>query len=437
MSDNFSIIIKNGSCYIDGKLKKTDIGLSGGKIKKIGKIELNSSKVYDATDKIVLPGIIDTQVHFREPGSTDAEDLESGSRAAVLGGVTSLFEMPNTNPPTANLIEFDKKLKAAKNRMHSNYAFYFGATPDNTDQLADLKNVEGCCGVKLFAGSSTGNLLVDKEADIEKVISSSDRIVSIHSEDEDIIKLRKKFIKKGDVHSHPEWRNVECAISSTRRVVKIAERYNKKIHVLHVTTKEEVDFLAMHKKNVTFETTPQHLTLYAPDCYDKLGTYAQMNPPLRTKEHYDRLWVAIKNNIVDVLGSDHAPHLKINKDKVYPDTPSGMPGVQTIFPVMIDHVNNGKLSLQQLINLMCENPCRIFGIQNKGYIKEGYDADLTIADMNKEVVIKNEMIASKCGWTPFNNYKVKGFPVGTIVNGNLVMADGKVVLESKGQPLKF
>ena len=437
MSDNFSLIIKNGSCYISGKLTKIDIGLSGGKIKKIGKIELNSSKVYDATDKVILPGIIDTQVHFREPGSTDAEDLESGSRAAVLGGVTSLFEMPNTNPPTANLVEFDKKLKAAKNRMHSNYAFYFGATPDNTDQLADLKNVEGCCGVKLFAGSSTGNLLVDKEADIEKVISSSNRIVSIHSEDEDIIKLRKKFIKKGDVHSHPEWRNVECAMSSTRRVVKIAERYNKKIHVLHVTTKDEVDFLAMHKKNVTFETTPQHLTLYAPDCYDKLGTYAQMNPPLRTKEHYDRLWLAIKNNIVDVLGSDHAPHLKENKNKVYPETPSGMPGVQTIFPVMLDHVNSGKLSLEQLINLMCENPCRIFGIKNKGYIKEGFDADLTIADMNKEVVIKDEMIASKCGWTPFNNYKVKGFPVGTIVNGNLVMSDGKVVLESKGQPLKF
>ena len=437
MSDNNSLIIKNGSCYINGKLENTDITLSGGKIKSIGKANLNNHKVYDAKNKIVLPGIIDTQVHFREPGSTDAEVLESGSRAAVLGGVTSLFEMPNTNPPTANLVEFEKKLKAAKNRMHSNYAFYFGATPSNTDQLAQLKNVEGCCGVKLFAGSSTGNLLVDKEADIEKVISSSDRVVSIHSEDEDIIKLRKKFIRKGDVHSHHEWRNVECAISSTRRVVKIAERYNKKIHVLHVTTKDEVDFLAMHKKNVTFETTPQHLTLYAPDCYDKLGTYAQMNPPLRGKEHYDRLWTAIKNNIVDVLGSDHAPHLKANKDKEYPDSPSGMPGVQTIFPVMIDHVNNGKLTLNQLINLMCENPCRIFGIKNKGFIKEGFDADLTIVDMKKEVIIKDEMIASKCGWTPFNNYKVKGFPVGTIVNGILVMSDGKILVESKGKPLSF
>ena len=437
MSENFSLIIKNGSCYIDGKLTQTDVGLLDNKIKKIGKIELNSSKVFDATGKVVLPGIIDTQTHFREPGSTDTEDLESGSRAAVLGGITSLFEMPNTNPPTSNLLEFDKKLQLAKNRMHSNYAFYFGATPDNIEQLSKLKDVEGCCGVKLFAGSSTGKLLVDKEADIEKVISNSDRIVSIHSEDEEILNLRKKFIKKNNVHSHPEWRNVEVAISSTRRVVKIAERYNKKIHVLHVTTKEEVDFLAMHKKNVTFEITPQHLTLFAPDCYNELGTYAQMNPPLRTKEHYDRLWVAIKNNIADVLGSDHAPHSKENKDKEYPNTPSGMPGVQTIFPVMLDHVNNGKLTLEQLIKLMCENPCRIFGIKNKGYIKEGYDADLTIADMNKEVTINNEMIASKCGWTPFNNYKVKGFPVGTIVNGVLVMSEGKIIEESKGKPLKF
>ena len=437
MSDNFNLIIKNGSCYINGKLEQTDIAINNGKIEKIGKLSLNSAKVFDATDKIVLPGIIDTQVHFREPGSTDREDLESGSRAAVLGGVTSVFEMPNTNPPTSNLIEFNKKLDLAKNRMHCNYAFYFGATPENVDQLAKLKGLEGCCGVKLFAGSSTGKLLVDKEKDIEKVISNSDRIVSIHSEDEEILNLRKKFIKEGDVHSHPEWRNAECAMSSTRRVVKIAERYNKQIHVLHVTTKEEVDFLAMHKKNVTFEITPQHLTLYAPDCYDKLGSFAQMNPPIRKKEHYDRLWVAVKNSVVDVLGSDHAPHSKEDKNKKYPASPSGMPGVQTILPIMLDHINNEKLSLDQLVKLMCENPCKIFGIKRKGYLKEGYDADLTIVDMNKSVTIKNEMIASKCGWTPFDNYKVKGFPVATIVNGSIVMKDGKVVAESLGKPLEF
>ena len=436
MSDNNSLIIKNGTCYIDGKLVNTDITVSGGKIKSIGKADLNNHKVYDAENKIVLPGIIDTQVHFREPGSTDAEDLESGSRAAVLGGVTSLFEMPNTNPPTANLVEFEKKLKAAKNRMHSNYAFYFGATPSNTDQLAQLKNVEGCCGVKLFAGSSTGNLLVDKEADIEKVISSSDRVVSIHSEDEDIIKLRKKFIRKGDVHSHHEWRNVECAMSSTRRVVKIAERYNKKIHVLHVTTKDEVDFLAMHKKNVTFETTPQHLTLYAPDCYDKLGTYAQMNPPLRTKDHYDRLWTAIKNNIVDVLGSDHAPHTKKNKQKEYPNSPSGMPGVQTIFPVMLNHVNNKKLSLNRFVQLTSANPARLFGIKNKGFIEVGNDADFTVIDLNKERVIENNWIASKCGWTPYNGMKIKGWPIMTVIRGNIVMREDELS-DPIGQPMQF
>ena len=437
MSENYSLIIKNGSCYVNGKLEKTDIALIDNKIKKIGKVEVNNNKVFDASNKLVLPGIIDTQTHFREPGSTDREDLESGSRAAVLGGVTSVFEMPNTNPPTSNLVEFDKKLNLAKNRMHCNYAFYFGATPENADQLSKLKDLKGCCGVKLFAGSSTGQLLVDKEDDIEKVISQSDRVVSIHSEDEEILNLRKKFIKEGDVHSHPEWRNTECAISSTRRVVKIAERYNKQIHVLHVTTKEEVDFLAMHKKNVTFEITPQHLTLYAPDCYNKLGAFAQMNPPIRTKEHYDRLWVAVKNSIVDVLGSDHAPHSKEDKKKKYPASPSGMPGVQTILPVMLNHINNEKLSLEQLIKLMCENPCKIFGIKNKGYIKEDFDADLTIVDMNKEQIIKDEMIASKCGWTPFNNFTVKGFPIATIVNGKIVMSDGKVNIEGSGQPLDF
>ena len=437
MSENYSLIVKNGSCYVNGKLEKTDIALADNKIKKIGKMEANNIKVFDASDKLVIPGIIDTQTHFREPGSTDREDLESGSRAAVLGGVTSVFEMPNTNPPTSNLVEFDKKLNLAKNRMHCNYAFYFGATPENVKQLSKLKGLKGCCGVKLFAGSSTGKLLVDKESDIEKVISQSDRIVSIHSEDEEILKLRKKFIKAGDVHSHSEWRNAECAISSTRRVVKIAERYDKKIHVLHVTTKEEVDFLAMHKKNVTFEITPQHLTLYAPDCYDKLGTFAQMNPPIRKKEHYDRLWTAVKNSVVDVLGSDHAPHSKEDKKKKYPASPSGMPGVQTILPIMLNHINNEKLSLEQLIKLMCENPCKIFGIKNKGYIKEGFDADLTIVDINKEQTIKDEMMASKCGWTPFNNFTVKGFPVATIINGKIVMSDGKVNIEGSGQPLDF
>jgi len=437
MSDNYSLIIKNGSCYIGGKFQNTDVALSGNKIKKIGKISLNNAKVIDASGKVVLPGVIDTQVHFREPGANDAENLESGSRAAVVGGVTSVFEMPNTNPPTSTFKEFNNKLSAAKNRMFCNYAFYFGATPDNMKELASVNTLEGCCGVKLFAGSSTGNLLVSKEKDIEKVISNSSKIISVHSEDENILLSRKKFIKEGDVSSHPVWRNEECALESTKRVVGIAEKYKKKIHILHITTKQEIDFFSKKRDNVTFEITPQHLTLFAPDCYEKLKTFSQMNPPIRTKDHHDKLWEAVKNSLVSTIGSDHAPHTKEEKNKKYPLSPSGMPGVQTLLPVMLDHVNKGKLKIEQLIKLVCENPCDLFGIKNKGYIKENYDADLTIVDMNKEVVIKDSWIESKCGWTPFNNYKVKGFPVATIVNGEIVMENNKILSNAKGKPLNF
>ena len=431
------LIIKNGNCYIDKDLKDHDIGVNDGKIIKIGKVGNEAKEIINAKDLTVLPGCIDTQTHFREPGSTDTEDLHSGSRAAVAGGITGVFEMPNTNPPTSNKAEFQRKLDLAKNRMYCNYAFYFGATADNADDLASLKHLEGCCGIKLFAGSSTGNLLVAKEDDIDKVFQNSSKVVAVHSEDEEILNFNKKLIKEGDVHSHPVWRSTECAISSTRRIVKIAERYNKKAHILHVTTKEEVDFLSQHKGNITFEITPQHLTLFAPDCYDKLGTYAQMNPPLRDKTHYDRLWYGVSNNFNDTIGSDHAPHLKVNKDKSYPNSPSGMPGVQTLMPVMLNHVNDAKLSLEQLINFVCENPVKIFGIKNKGFIREGYDADFTIVDMNKKILIENKNIESKCGWTPFNGFKFKGSPVMTIINGNVKMRDGKILGEPEGKPLVF
>jgi dihydroorotase len=431
------LIIKNGSCYIDKDLKDQDIAIKDGKIIKIGKIEIESKEIFDAKGLIVLPGCIDTQTHFREPGSTDTEDLHSGSRAAIIGGITSVFEMPNTNPSTSNKIEFQKKLDLAKNRMFCNYAFYFGATPDNAIELADLNGLEGCCGIKLFAGSSTGNLLVQHEADIEKVFKSSSKIVSVHSEDEEILNMRKKLIKEGDVHTHPLWRSDECAISSTRRIVRIAERYKKKTHILHVTTKQEIDFLSQHKGNITFEITPQHLTMYAPDCYDKLGTYAQMNPPIRDKSHYDRLWYAVKNNLNDTIGSDHAPHLKENKEKSYPNSPSGMPGVQTLLPVMLNHVNDKKLSLEQLMNSICENPVKIFGIKNKGFIKEGFDADFTIVDINKKILIKNENIESKCGWSPFDGVEFKGTPVSTIIAGKIKMKDGKILGNPKGKPLSF
>ncbi len=432
------LIIKNGTIYIDGKLQKMDIGISKGKISKIGNFtNENSRDVFDAQNLIVLPGCMDTQVHFREPGSTDAEDLHSGSKAAIVGGITGVFEMPNTNPPTSNKKEFQNKLDLAKNRMFCNYAFYFGATPDNHKDLADLKNLEGCCGVKLFAGSSTGTLLVDKEKDIEKVFENTSKIVSVHSEDEEILNLRKKLREKGNVLTHSVWRNEESAISSTRKIVKIAKRLNKKAHILHITTKEEVDFLSQNKGNITFEITPQHLTLTSPECYEKLGTFAQMNPPIRDKSHYDRLWYAVRNNYNDTIGSDHAPHLKKNKQKEYPDSPSGMPGVQTLLPVMLNHVNEGRLKLSQLVNLLCENPTNIFGIQSKGFIKKDFDADFTVIDLKKIIEIKNEKIESKCGWSPFDGFKFKGTPVSTIISGQIKMKNGKLLGDPSGKPMLF
>ena len=431
------LIVRNGTCFIDGNLSKYDIGVQNGKITHIGDLtKEQSSNTINADGKIVFPGLMDTQVHFREPGSVDAEDLQSGSRAAIVGGITSVFEMPNTNPPTTNFEEFQKKINIGK-RMYCNHAFYFGATAENYEILEKLKNLEGCCGIKLFAGSSTGNLLVDKEEDIEKVFKYASKVVAVHSEDEEILKLRKKLILKGDVKTHPVWRNEEVAISSTRKIVKIAKRLNKKAHILHVTTKDEVDFLSQNKGNITFEITPQHLTMYAPDCYDKLGSYAQMNPPIRDKSHYDRLWYAIRNDYNDTIGSDHAPHLKINKEKEYPDSPSGMPGVQTILPVMLYHMNDGKSKLNQIVKFLCENPVKIFGIKNKGYIKKDFDADFTIVDLNKVIEIKNENIESKCGWSPFDGYKFKGTPIYTIIAGEIKMQDGKIIGEPTGKPLSF
>ena len=430
------LIIKNGECYINGNLEKKDIGILNNKIVEIGDLNEKSKEIFDVKGLTVLPGCIDTQVHFREPGSTDTEDLNSGSKAAVMGGITSVFEMPNTKPPTTNFEEFEKKINIAK-KMYCNHAFFFGATAENYSTLEKLKDLKGCCGIKLFAGSSTGNLLVDKEKDIEKVFEYASKVVAVHSEDEEILKMRKKLIEKGNVKTHPVWRNEEVAMSSTRRIVKIAKRFNKKAHVLHITTKEEIDFLSQNKGNITFEITPQHLTFYAPDCYDKIGTYAQMNPPIRNKTHQDRLWYAIKNNYNDTIGSDHAPHLKVNKDKPYPDSPSGMPGVQTLLPVMLNHINNGKLKLEQLMKFICENPVKIFGIKNKGYIKKDFDADLTIVDLNRKITIDNKDMQSKCKWTPYHGETFKGCAVATIINGKIKMLNGKILGEPEGLPLDF
>ena len=438
MSNKYTLIIKNAECYVDGSLISTDIAIKGNVISKISKnIVETSDQILDAKGLTVFPGMIDTQVHFREPGDPNKETLESGSKAAVLGGVTSVFEMPNTSPPTDSPERFQDKLDRAKGRMYSNYAFYYGATENNSSSLEVTKDLEGCCGIKMFIGSSTGNLLVKDDKYIEQVIKNAPRIVSIHSEDENLLNARKDKIINGDVRYHYVWRNVETAMTSTIKVAKFAKSLNKRIHVLHVSTKDEIDFLRDYKDIVSVETTPNHLSLFAPDCYDEKGTFVQMNPPVREKQHMEGIWKGVLDGTVDVIGSDHAPHTKEQKMQAYPASPSGMPGVQTIFLLMLKHFREGKIKLEKVISLLSENPCKLFGIKQRGYIKEGYFADLTIMNMNKEFTITNDWIASNCKWTPYDGWKVMATLHGTIVNGNVCVWDEQLVEEKFGKPLLF
>ena len=309
--------------------------------------------------------------------------------------------MPNTKPPTTSAEALAAKVAAATHRMHCDFAFFVGATRDNVDDLAELELQPGAAGIKVFMGSSTGDLLVDDEETLARILAASRRRAAFHSEDEARLKQRMKLQREGDPSSHSEWRDVGAALASTERLLRVAAAAGKRVHVLHVSTGEEMALLALHKDIASVEVTPQHLTLATPEAYEILGTRAQMNPPLRDREHQQRLWWGLEQGVVDVLGSDHAPHTLEEKSKSYPATPSGMPGVQTLVPVMLDHVNAGRLSLARFVDLTSAGPQRIFGIAGKGRIAVGYDADLTIVDLKAERVIDNEWIGSKCGWTPF------------------------------------
>jgi len=434
-----SLLLKNGQVYYKDELQNLDILIEDNHIKKVEKnISDDASEVKDCTGLTIFPGFIDTHVHFREPGHPKKETLESGSRAAVLGGITGIFEMPNTSPITDNKEMIEDKLSRAKDNMHCNYAFYFGATNENSDKLDFLKGFDGCCGVKMFVGSSTGDLLVKDDFYIEQVIKNSPRIVSIHSEDEDMLVARKNIIEEGNVKSHYKWRSVECAVSSTKKLIAFANKHKKNIHILHITTKDEVDYVRENKPEfVTLETTPQHLTLYAPDIYNQLNTFAQINPPIRTKDHRDGIWKGVDEDLISIIGSDHSPHTKEEKKQPYPKSPSGMPGTQTIGLIMTDYFLKGKISLKKLVDLLCINPCKIFGIKNRGALKTGNIADLTIYKLNEKFTIKDEWIESKCGWTPFNGTSVDVTPYGTIINGKTTVWNQELIEKGFGKPYSF
>lgn len=433
---SYDLILENGTVWTVGGPIKTSVGVTGGRIAGIG-VDGDAGETIDCTGLDVLPGVIDSQVHFREPGLEAKEDLESGSRAAVLGGVTAVFEMPNTKPNTDSAEAVHDKLARAKDRMWCDHAFYVGATAANAEKLGVLEQIPGTAGVKIFMGASTGDLLVAEDENLARVLRSGKRRVAIHAEDEARMIARQGERIEGDPSSHPVWRDDESALLATRRILKIARETGRKIHILHITTPDELALIAQNKDIATCEVTPQHLTLAGEDAYPRLGTHAQMNPPIRSAAHRDGLWRYLRMGVPDVLGSDHAPHTIEEKARPYPASPSGMPGVQTLLPLMLNHVAEGRLTLQHLIELTSAGPQRVFGLRNKGRIALGYDADFTLVDLKARWTIEQSWLASRCGWSPFTGDQITGKPVGTIIRGNRVMWEGSLADAAVGAPIRF
>ncbi|WP_404336226.1 dihydroorotase [Sphingomonas sp. MMS12-HWE2-04] len=433
---NVDLKLTGGRVHLPGGPAEVDVGVTDGKVIAIGSVG-DAGRTIDCTGLDVLPGVIDSQVHFREPGLEAKEDLESGSRAAVLGGVTAVFEMPNTKPNTDSAEAIADKLARARDRMWCDHAFYVGATNNNAEHLAELERLPGTAGVKIFMGASTGDLLVSDDANLARVLASGHRRVAIHAEDEFRMQERLGERIAGDPASHPVWRDDESAILATRRILGLARAAKRRIHVLHVTTPAELELLGRNKDIATCEVTPQHLTLAGEDAYPRLGSFAQMNPPIRSGAHRDGLWEWLRQGVPDVLGSDHAPHTRAEKAKPYPDSPSGMPGVQTLLPLMLNHVAEGRLTLQRLIDLTSAGPQRIFGLVGKGRIAVGYDADFSVVDLKARWTIEESWLASRCGWSPFTGMTLTGKPVGTIIRGSQVMWEAELAPAAIGVPLRF
>ncbi len=435
----YNLCLKNGLVMINDELLRTNVYIQEGKIVLISDKSFESEKILDCTGLHVLPGVIDSQVHFREPGLEGKETLESGMLSAAAGGVTGIFEMPNTNPLTITPETIADKLSRAARGAWTDYAFYLGGTQRTSSNLSEWENLLGVCGIKIFMGASTGDLMTATDEEVEAVVSNGSRVIAVHAEDQMIMMENMKTIlgNSNDVAKHCEWRSPESCLSATKRVVNLAKKHNRRVHILHITTQEEMTFLAKNKDTASVELLANHLTLHAPDCYDMLGTLAQQNPPIREKKHQDALWRALNDGVVDIIASDHAPHTLDEKAMEYPGSPSGTPGVQTLVPIMLNHVNNNKLSLQKLVQLWSYGPERIHKIKDKGRIAVGYDADFTIVDMKKDNIIQNSDQKSKSGWTPYDGMKVKGWPIHTIIRGNCVMREDEILDSPIGEVIKF
>jgi dihydroorotase len=437
MALSFDCILTNGAVVNHDGVGERDIGIREGRIAAMGALGgAAAGERIDCRGLHILPGVIDTQVHFREPGLLHKEDLETGSRGAVLGGVTAVFEMPNTDPLTTSAGALADKLARARGRMHCDFAFWVGGTHDNVADIPDLERLPGAAGIKVFMGSSTGRLLVADDEGVLAILKQTRRRAAFHSEDEARLNERKPLRVAGDPSSHPVWRDEIAALRSTERLIRLAREARAQVHVLHISTAKEMDFLANAKDVASCEATPHHLTLGAED-YSRLGTKMQMNPPVRGRDHRDAIWRGLDQGVVDVLGSDHAPHTIEEKARPYPESPSGMTGVQTLAPVMLDHVNAGRLSLERFVDLTSAGPQRLFGIVGKGRIAAGYDADFTIVDLKRRETIRDSWIASRSRWTPYDGKTVTGWPVGTFIRGRRVMWEGELTAPSTGEAVRF
>ncbi len=437
MPFNAEVILKGATVVNHDGTGQRDIAISNGRIAGIGHFSATqAAEIIDCTGLHILPGVTDSQVHLREPGAEHKEDLETGGRAAVMGGVTSVFEMPNTNPLTVTEEALADKVRRARNRMYCDFAFFMGGTRENAHLLGELERLPGCAGTKVFMGSSTGSLLVEDDEGVAAILRNVRRRAAFHSEDEYRLNARKGERRDNDPASHPVWRDPEAARLCTERLLRIAREAGKRIHVLHISTAEEFPLLAANRDIATVEVTPHHLTFEMED-YARLGNLIQMNPPVRGGHHRKAAWAALNSGLVDVLGSDHAPHTLEEKAKPYPGSPSGMPGVQTLVPVLLDCVNRGLLTLERFVDLTSHGPNRIFGMAGKGRIAEGYDADLTIVDLKARRTITHDWIESRCKWTPYDGMTVTGWPVGTFVRGRRVMWHGEILGQAEGQPVRF
>ncbi len=431
---SFDLILKNGTVFTPEATEVTDVAVKDGKIVDFGSFD-NASEIIDCTNLFVFPGLIDTQCHFREPGGEHKETLETGTLSAALGGVTGIFEMPNTNPLTITPEAMEFKLKKAHETSYVDFAFYFGGTAEYAEHLSEWENIDGVCGIKIFMGASNGDLLSATDEEIDAIVANGKRVIAVHAEDEAIMNENKITIlgDSNDVAMHYKWRSEESCLNATKRIVSIAKKYSRKVHILHITTAQEMSFLKTNKDIASAEVLANHLTLHAPDCYDMFGTLAQQNPPIREKHHQDALWAAVADGTVDIVASDHAPHTLDEKSGTYPNTPSGTPGVQTLIPIMLNHVHEGRLSYERLVDLMAYGPYRIHKIKDKCLIRKGFNADFTVVDPKAEHIISNAEQASKSGWTPYDGKKVVGFPTMTIIGGKTIMRDGEITGRSNNQ----